>query len=234
MVDIQQRQTAYRVWIADLLKGEFIKSSGEFQPNFVLLRNLNVSRVNIVGAIVAKNVQEGFGSLAVDDGSSTIQIRAWKEGAKSLDSFDVGNLVNLVGKVKSFNNRIYLVPEFLRKIENTAWFKLRKIELRKLFGDVERMEVLNDELPVHDLEDEDIGFVAVQEEKVSNTAVGVGSKRQAILSLIEEEDKSEGADISVVILRSGFDEKEAQAIIDELIRDGEIFQLGPGRVRTLI
>ena len=39
----QQRQTAYRVWIADLFKGEFIKSAGEFQPSFVVTRNLNVS-----------------------------------------------------------------------------------------------------------------------------------------------------------------------------------------------
>lgn len=236
-MDATQRQTAYRIWLADLIKGEFIKSSGEFQPNFVLTRNLNISRVNIVGAIVFKNIQGGFGSLSIDDGSAIIQVRAWKEGAKALEGFDVGSLVNLVGKVKNFNNKIYLVPEFLRRIENPAWFKLRKIELRRLFGEVERIESKNEDEAVIaplDLEDEDIGFVAVQEEKVSDAVAGVGSKRQALLSLIEEEDKNDGADISVVISKSGFDEKEAQAIIDDLIREGEVFQLNAGRVRTLL
>ena len=36
------RQTAYKVWMSNLLNSEFVKEEGEWQPNYVLLNEHRV------------------------------------------------------------------------------------------------------------------------------------------------------------------------------------------------
>ena len=74
-------------------------------------------------------------------------------------------------------------------------------------------------------------YVNVTEEKVENNLVE--SKRQKILTLIEKFDTNSGADILQVIEESKFDKKEANDIIDELIKEGEIFQIKVGRLKLI-
>lgn len=232
-MEIGLRQTAYRLWIADLLKGEFVKSPGEFHPNYLLTRGLNVSRVNLIGAVVSTNFNDSYCSLVIDDGSGAIALRAWKEAVDALRGFSVGEFVIVVGKIRSFNNVIYVVPEFIRKLENPEWARYRKLELERRYGASVRVESeLKEDGFVPDLEAEEIGVMPVQEERVFDS--GIGSKRSSIISLIEKENSEEGADVAVVISKSGLDEKEAQQIIDELVREGEVFEVKPGRVRTLV
>lgn len=231
------RQTAYKVWIADLLRADFVKSPGEFQPSYAIVKGANISRVNLMGVIINKNYQEGFASLMIDDSSGSIALRAWKENAGILDTFSVGELVLVVGKVRNFNNKIYVVPDFLRKLENADWLRFRKLELEKKHGKTEKAEPANEIIiPENISEEDDIGFTAVLEERVENVADSKESinKVQMLISLIDEEDKGEGADIDVVISRSKIEEKEAQSILDSLLRGGEIFQIKPGRIRSLL
>lgn len=233
------RQTAYKVWIGDLLNGIFIKSRGEFEPSYAAIRGLNVSRVNLIGAVISSNSQEGYASIVVDDGSGSVNLRVWKEEISILNDISIGQLVLAVGKIKSFNNSIYVVPEFVRRIENADWFRHRKLELEKKFGKVVKIEnslssipVVDDYIPGQDIENEDMNYISVQEEKVSESS-DLGSTRGVITSLIENEDKGEGADIALIIAKSGIEENIAQKIIEDLIKGGEVFEVRAGFVRVL-
>jgi len=243
------RQTAYKAWIGDLLSGVFIKGRGDFEASYIAARGLNISRVNLIGVVISSDAKEGFSSAVVDDGSGAIALRAWKEDVSRLAGVEIGNLVLVVGKVRSFNGSTYVIPDFVRKLDNTEWMKFRKFELEKKFGKFIKMEapvnappIVDSYVPGADLEEQDMSFVATQEENVSNDSNSnaaansgdIGSKRAAIVSLIESEDKGEGADIAVVISKSGLNDNDAQTIIDELIKGGEIFEIRAGFVRTLV
>jgi RPA family protein len=252
------RQTAHILWISDLVKGEYIKSTGEFQPNYVIVRDMKIARVNLIGAVISKNVSDNFSSIMIDDSSGALAVRVWKDNIFMLQNIAVGDLVLIVGKIKSFNNRIYVIPDFVRKLENKDWAKVRKLGLIKKYGAVDRIEnpaeIISDmNFDVPDFEHEDIGFISVQEEavkeeKVSDAKVenineisveavngnGFGNARGNILKLAQEMDLGDGADIEQIILKSGLKENEAQSIIDDLIREGEVFEIKPGRLRSLL
>ena len=120
-----QRKTAVKIKIEDLKQGEFVKSSGNFDPSFVKFENQEIGRVNIIGVVI--EVTDLKDSLSVDDGTDIINVRSFNNDI-DLD-FDVGTLINVIGKPREFNNDIFVTCEIVKKISNPTWFKLRKKEL---------------------------------------------------------------------------------------------------------
>ena len=60
MADSQKRQIAYKIRIKDLISGEYIKEEG-WDPNYIkTLNGINVSRVNLIGTVVAKEREENI------------------------------------------------------------------------------------------------------------------------------------------------------------------------------
>ena len=122
MSDPPRRQVAYKMRIADLLNGEYIKREG-WQPSAVLLGDREVSRVNIVATVVAK--PEGYLAL-IDDGTARIALRSFEARDYHID---VGDVVLVIARPREFNNERYLMPEIVRRIENPKWIELRSLEL---------------------------------------------------------------------------------------------------------
>jgi len=53
------------------------------------------------------------------------------------------------------------------------------------------------------------------------------------LELIKENDDGNGVDIDQIILSSGLDESEAHEVISELIKQGEIYEPKPNKIKIL-
>src|SRR3989344_5410043 len=172
-----QRNTAYKVWIAHLISGIYTKGQEQFDSGYVMINNKRVSRVNVVGGIIEKFSGEGYMSVNIDDGSGILSLRAWKDDMHIFENVDIGDLVLVVGKVKSYNNIIYASPEFLRRLDNPLWLKVRKLELVKEYGEVGRVEVKRPSAEVSGLDSDYVSNVV--EEKVSNS-----NNRETLLSLI--------------------------------------------------
>lgn len=228
METTQQRQTAYKIWIANLISSVYTKGAAEFEPGYVTVNGNQISRINIIAGIIDKFTGEGYSTITLDDGTGTIRVKAWKEITALLNNFEVGDLVNVIGKVKSYNNEIFIAPEIARPIDNPLWLKVRKQELKKLYGEAKRVEqVIKNE--------EDTGTVGniqydnVTEEKVEEDPILI---REKVYSLIESLDVGNGADSEDVIKSSGFGE-EARKIIEELIKDGEVFEVNKGKIRVM-
>ena len=70
--------------------------------------------------------------------------------------------------------------------------------------------------------------VVETEEVVENNEIDDTSK---ILALVKEMDIGEGADIQDVISKSG--NKETESILKNLLQEGEIFEIKPGKLKVL-
>ena len=54
-----------------------------------------------------------------------------------------------------------------------------------------------------------------------------------IIKIIESLDGPDGAEVEELIKESGMTSDEVQVIMDDLLKNGEVFMLRPGRVKIL-
>ena len=202
---------------------------GSLEQDKIKMNDLEVSRVNIIATIVQKYESEenNYCSLIIDDSSDTIRVKAWGEDIKLISKFNVGDIIKIVGKPKEYNNEIYLTPELVKLIDDPNWILVRKLELIKIYGKPGNIEIKsNNEIESKNVES-DHKFI-VQEEKL-----GSSDKRQDILSLIEKLDSEEGVDESKIFMESDYNEDEVKEVLQELLKEGEIYELKPGRIKLL-
>ena len=93
-----------------------------------------VSEARILGTLIDIFVSddENYMSLTVDDGTETVRIKAWRQDVGKLKKFSKGDLIDVVGKVREYNEEIYLTPEVVLKVSPNKWV-LRELELMKLY-----------------------------------------------------------------------------------------------------
>ncbi|MBI4020682.1 MAG: hypothetical protein HY369_00395 [Candidatus Aenigmarchaeota archaeon] len=128
-----ERQTAKKVAIASLMKGTWEKHEG-MNPSFVVTpAGERVSRARILATVTGKFMAEdgAFASITLDDATDTIRAKTFKT-VKPLDEVAVGDLVDVIGKVKEYNGEVYLIPEVVAKIADPNLELLRRLEIRAL------------------------------------------------------------------------------------------------------
>lgn len=172
-----RRQIAYKVSIKDLLEGRYEKKEG-LEPNYIVVGNKNVSRVNIMAVFIDKN-DEG---AIIDDGTGQIILRDL-QNLGLLTNMEIGDAATIIGKGREFGNRKYIIPEIVRKVETTAWIEYRKKELSLS--------------PKH----EDIDEPIVEEEIGENIVTKV-------FNLIKQLDTGDGADYENIVKMAKHDSAE--------------------------
>ena len=99
-----ERMTARKVRVCDLVNGRWVKREG-MEPSFIITEHGDkVSRARVLGTVVGLFLAEdgNFGSLTVDDSTDTIRAKTFST-TKPVDNFAVGDVVDLVGKVREYN-----------------------------------------------------------------------------------------------------------------------------------
>ncbi len=205
---VQKRQTAYKIRISDLLRGTYVKQEGEWEPNYVLFKDKKISRINIIANLIDKyeNDDKSYGAIDLDDGSGVIRGKVWKEDIKLIENVKIGDLVLVIAKIRELNDERYLVLESVRVLRNPAWAELRKLELNKLWGEETK---------------------GIRKEKVKDTII---SPRQKILSFIESVGE---VNEEKILNEIGLNKEEVLKIIEDLIREGEIYRPTPGLLRMV-
>jgi len=165
-----QRQTAFRLWISDIINAQFVNPKQEFTPSYIITRELHVSRVNFISICIEKQITENYGFIVVDDSSAQIQITAWNEDVNILKNIQCEQILNIIGKVRYFNNQVYISPEIIREVER-EWLKIRILELKRLYGEPIKEEKIKQKVMFIDAGD-----------------MSPLSKREIILKLIEKLD----------------------------------------------
>ena len=197
-------------------EGSFVKKEG-FEPNFVKTPlGEEVSRARILGTVVSKFVTEdgNYASVTIDDGSDTIRLKVFKT-TKPLDSLEVGDVVDVIGKVREYEGEIYIIPEVVRKIEDPNFELLRRAEL------VVKERQLK---------------AGGREEKKSETSGNPAEEdknilKNEILKIIES--SPEGITHSELIEKAKAKETEIEEIVDTLLNEGICYEPSPGRIKKI-
>ena len=210
----QKRQVAYKVKINDILSGPYIKEDGEWVPNYIVVGDKKVSRVNLMAVVVSKQNSENtnYKNLTIDDGSGKISIRSFEENS-NFDGIEIGDFVLVIGRPREYLNDKYIVSEILKKVDGALWAEVRKLELANNAGEVSGVA----------LKKEDI---CAKEESIEEEDTAT-----KIFKLIKEVDSGSGADTQEVISKSNID--KAEQIITNLLEQGEVFEIKPGKLKVL-
>src|SRR3989344_3282651 len=237
-----KRATAYKLWIKDICDGKFISPESIEETPYLETRNLKVSRVNIIATtvLIYKSEDSGYANLTLDDGSGeAIRVKCWRDDVRLLNNVNVGDLVNVIGRVRLFNNEIYLFPEIVKVLVDHNWGRLRKLELTKMYGAIEIVKpqikpvevkpIVQEkprinEITINTNNIEEIDFTKPETNTITET------ERQKVLTAIEG-----GADKGIRILevasKCGLSEEQTQNIIRELVKEGEVYHPKPGFIQ---
>jgi len=124
-----QRQTAIKTNIKNIILGKYVQTS-EQEANYLLGANQQkLYRINLIAIIVQKEQTTSITNLMLDDGSGKISIRSFEKN-KNVDQSNIGNVILVVGKARSYNDEIYISPEIVKKID-PLWLKIRSHLLNK-------------------------------------------------------------------------------------------------------
>jgi len=212
MAEQQKRQTAYKLRIADIVNGKYIKEEG-WEPNYILTnRGLKVSRANIIATVISKQIGGNMRELVVEDGSAKIAARAFDESSKI--NADVGDIVFIVGRPREFGNSKYVLIEILKKLSSVKWLELRNLELK------------NEEPTSKNIED---GFV---KEDIVEDAAEEGPKtiHDKIIKLVRELDSGDGVEYEDVVKMLG---EGCESKIMDLLAKGDLFEIRSNRLKVL-
>ncbi|UCD03666.1 MAG: hypothetical protein JSW73_03945 [Candidatus Woesearchaeota archaeon] len=217
-----KRQVAHKLWISDIVNSNFVKKEG-WDPSYVEVGDKNVSRVNVIATVVGKFVSEdaNYATINLDDGTETIRAKAFGPDVSKVMEVNVGNIIRFIGKVRKYEEEVYLSPEIARQVDDPNWVLVRKLELKepKKIKE-EKVEKVSEEKEVVE---------TVKEEKVEEEE-DTGSD---FLAIIKKLDSGQGADMEKVIEESGLDSEEAKNFLFSLLKRGEIFEPKKGKLKVL-
>ncbi len=205
-----QRNVAFKLRIRDILGSQYNKVEGA-NPNFLLLKGSEISRFNIIAVIIQKQIAETNVQFGIDDGTGTITARMFEDIMQAKNIMP-GDVVNIIGRPREYNDEKYILIEAIKKI-NHLWAQVRELELsRNHVKDSEEASVESEE--------------SMNQEDVKDSL----NPSLQLLKLIKEFDKGDGVPIEM-LSENGIE--NADEIVSLLLREGEIFEIRPGRVKVL-
>lgn len=230
---MQLRQTAYKLWISDLVNGNYVKQEGEWEPNYVQVHNMQISRVNMIGTVVNRFSSEdnSYSSITLDDSTSTIRLKTFREDTALLKDLQLGQIIMVIGKVREYNGELFVLPEIIKVLTNPNWELARKLELLKIYGKPIMQETqmirVQEEVPEKEIT---IPRTMEAEEIVVDEEDMKENPKQKVYSVITSSDT---ISIKEVITKSGLSEQEAERIINELLEEGEIYEPKAGFLKSI-
>jgi RPA family protein len=244
---LRPRLTAYKLHIADLYAGSYVrKQTGAFLETSIG----PVTRVRLLGTIMQRydNPEKKYTSLTLDDATETIRLKAWREDIEKLTDYQVGDIIDIVGKVRQQEDgELFVVPEDVFKVEDVNVELLRELEileLRKLMGGKtitktefekgpEKKE-LEKEPEKKELEKEPEKKEPIEEIEKQLPQESDVDIRNEVMNLIKTLDTGKGASYKEIVEKSSEkDEDVVETIILDLLNEGVVYEPEPGRYKEL-
>ena len=195
-----------------------------------------------MGTVVERFIRgdSSYGFLYVDDGSGTLSLRAWREDVARLAGFEVGDLVDAIGRVREYAGEVYLVPDLIVRVRDPNWELVRELEIlrakrRALIegkgprfgtGRVPEVRELKFELPPSGERAEP----EIEEVEKPLPEVPEEVKKKALLAFEKFGGSMTQAGLAAELNLS---QAEAEEVLRALIVDGEIFEPKAGRFKRL-
>jgi len=225
---MRERMTAVRASISDITNGSFSDDNG---PHVVSPFGVELRRVVIVGFVVNKFYREGddtgkkrFESITLDDGTDTIGVKIWgEEDASLLEGVKESILALVIGKVRQYNDEVYLIPEVVRELTDPNYMSLHLMERYKAVlsrSGISLPETLEQQ----------------QELLASKPTASVSGKlANDIIAYVRLEAPPEGIplkDIVAYFEKKGQDSEKVQTKVFNLVAEGALNEVSIGQFRT--
>lgn len=244
-----KRATAAKLAIHDIQDGELIAND---QGNVVGVETFlgQVSRVNIIATVVDRfqATQErldddgkGFATISLDDGTGVIRAKMWGELAAKLADIEVGDLVLVVGRVRSFQGETYINGEVVRRLEDPNWETVRLMELKLARVAPHKLEArfgLTSTVPTVET-DESAPSSGTQKElepgvwhsatatleQADEEIIPTPELRRVVLATIEKYDADGGARFEQILDVTGdVTEEVVEQILIDLLSEGVVYE----------
>ena len=124
-------KSAGKVWIEDIVNGEFVKSEG-YEPSILRTKfGEEFIKVRVMGTIVEKFVSEqgDYVVITLDDSTETIQAKLFKEDVRAFAPLKEGDLIDIIGELREYDKEIYIHPRSVQKLGDPNWELLRNFEI---------------------------------------------------------------------------------------------------------
>ena len=163
-----------------------------------------------MGTVVSKFVSEdeNFASITIDDSTDTIRAKTFKT-VKPLDVIRIGDIVDLIGKVREYNAEIYIMPEIVRKIIDPNIEILRRLEL------LAKSKKLQES-----------GAPQIVSAKEDRAAL-----KKKVTEVIESEKT--GVSYSKILEMVQAPETQIESVVNELLEEGICYEPTPGKIRKI-
>ncbi|ASJ11711.1 OB-fold nucleic acid binding domain-containing protein [Thermococcus thioreducens] len=131
---MKKRLPASRVYIKDIIDGYYVKSEGDFEPNYLITRDARkVYRVKVVATVVREPIMsedETYGRFQIDDGTGTLWVFGFRENTRFINLVKKGDLVQIIGKVAEWRDDKQILVEGIARVEPNMWI-LHRFETLK-------------------------------------------------------------------------------------------------------
>ncbi len=122
---MKKRLPASRVYVKDIIEGYYVRSEGDFEPNYLITKDARkVYRVKVVATVVREPVisdDETYGKFQIDDSTGTIWVFGFREDTRLVKLVKRGDLVQLIGKVTEWRDDKQILVEGVSQVEPNAW-----------------------------------------------------------------------------------------------------------------
>ncbi len=245
----QKRQTAKYSTTEELNTGKYFQKEG-FTPNYLLTpQGRRMSRARIVATVVDTfiNEDETYGSITLDDGLDTTQIKFFNE-LDLMDGVETGDIIEVVGKVREYQGQIYMNGEIIRKTEPEKEL-LHQLRYKKALMEWDQIRKTVKQLKESGKTQEDIEKEMagkLDEDEVDALLQSFGENfdqdnkpeektnlERETLEAIEEMDDGEGADYADIIEEVDADEETLEDTINTLLSEGTCYEPKPGKIKKL-
>jgi RPA family protein len=245
----QERQTAKLADFNQLNNGKYFQREG-FEPNFLLTKDgRRISRARVIGTVVDRfiNDDETYGSLTLDDGNDTLQIKFFNE-LELMDGHETGDIIEVVGKVREYQGQIYLDGEILKNVspEKELLHQLRMEKRKEEWNQIrETVKQLKDSgKSPDDIENEMAGKLKEEEvdallQSFNESFDSNGEEQdlenleQDVLDAVQDLDEGEGADYSDILDEIDEPEDKLEDTINSLLSEGTCYEPKPGKIKKL-
>jgi hypothetical protein len=234
--------TAMKVRVSDIVNGKWEKKEG-MVPSFVVSQDgEEISRARIMGTIVGRFIADdgNFASLTLDDGTETIRMKTFKT-TKPLDGFDVGNVVDAIGKIREYMGEIYMIPEIVTKIDNPNMELLRKLELIKGIGKSSGTTKDSVKGTGNKIDDKDenpdsskgrISGTDKKDVKRKESGNDRAELKREILKFIESGE--DGMEYSKILEKmKDRNDNEIESVVNEVLAEGICYEPTPGKIKKI-
>jgi len=194
-------------YIFDIVNGR-VEKEGDDRYRWILISSNGekIYKIRMSGTIVNKyygaqsDEKKAFASLTIDDGTDTINIKAWEETADALNMFSEGEEIEVIGKPRLGEDETYILAEEFQKIED--YNKELYLRTKKIKRYVKKKLIIPSEEKLQEknfLEEKDMVWEIIA-------------------------DSEEGVEFDFLMEETQLDKDKLNTIIHELLNSGDIYE----------